>query len=116
MNYFSAKKISCTSTNTCEDDLKHSFEATDVYQQIIPKSHLGYRHSDSVSLTERGSIVLKSITSLHQEGEAGKTYIDDGQIMDLSLFQQGKEENHFFSSQKQDQILFNLQVVIYKTY
>ena len=62
-----------------------------------------------MSLTERGSIVLKSNTSLPQEGEAGKTYIDVGQIMNLSLFQQGKEENHFWASQKQDPLPFNLQ-------
>ena len=76
MNHFSAKKISTCTSSTSEDDLKPlkpSFEAAEVCLRIKPKGHLGYRHS--VSLTERGSIVLKSNPSLQQEGEAGKTNI-----------------------------------------
>ena len=76
MNHFSAEKISTCTSSTSEDDLKPlkpSFEAAEVCLRIKPKGHLGYRHS--VSLTERGSIVLKSNPSLQQEGEAGKTNI-----------------------------------------
>merc|ERR1719318_2334842 len=66
----SAKKMSTCTSTTSEDDLKPSLEATEVCLRIKPKGHLGYRHS--VSLTDRGSIVLKNNTSLHQEGEAAK--------------------------------------------